>query len=115
MSTKAKSTASGIATAFMAVGTVVSSIGLSLDETQEKAKGTTTIIGSLLSNVGGGAATGAAAGLWGAVIGGIVGLIASIPDLIAGKDMIFEDVEEKIKRLTKTLDEAKEKTLISKN
>ena len=89
MTTKAKSTASGIATAFMAVGTVVSSIGLSLDETQEKAKGATTIIGSLLSNVGGGAATGAGiGGPWGALIGAIVGLVASIPDIVSGIGMI---------------------------
>ena len=116
VTTNVKGKASTWATVFSSLGTVISAVGLSIDETNEKAKGTTTIIGSLLSNVGGGAATGASiGGPWGALIGGIIGLVASIPDIIAGVGMMVEDTEEKIERLTETLNDAKEETLISKN
>lgn len=103
-------------TAVSAIGTAMTMVGLSIDENNRKTKAWVTTLGSVASNVGSMAGLGAQiGGGWGALIGGIVGVIASIPDIIVGIETATEDVEEKIERLTKDVEDSNNEALLSKN
>lgn len=114
-----KSTSSKISTLttiVSALGTTISAVGLSLDEASDKTKAWVNFAGSAITNIGGGALLGfKTGGWWGALAGAIIGTLGTIPDLMAAIGLSKETTQKKIEELTKTLDEAKNKTLISKN
>ena len=98
-----------------AVGTALTSAGIMTATGSNRKSGLMQAGGAILS-IGGAVASGAATGgLPGAIIGGIIGLVGQIPTFISAFGEFTESAEEKVAKMTQAIEDAEEKTLLSKN